>query len=69
VTLLTGTEHDACAILRSQPALAPTLPARVFCLARNGDWNAAVLTLNTARALGDVTPERRRSSPASSTPN
>ncbi len=57
VTLLTGTEHDACAILRSQPALAPTLPARVFCLARNGDWNAAALTLNTARALGDVTPE------------
>lgn len=57
VTLLTGTEHDACAMLRSQPALAPTLPARVFCLARNGDWNAAVLTLNTARALGDVTPE------------
>lgn len=57
VTLLTGTEHDACAILRGKPALAPTLPARVFCLARNGDWNAAVLTLNTARALGDVTPE------------
>ena len=57
VTLLTGTEHEACAILRSQPALAPTLPARVFCLARNGDWNAAALTLNTARALGDVTPD------------
>ena len=57
VTLLTGTEHDACAVLRSQPSLAPTLPARVFCLARNGDWNAAALTLNTARALGDVTPE------------
>lgn len=57
VTLLTGTEHDACAILRSQPSLAPTLPARVFCLARNGDWNAAALTLNTARALGDVTLE------------
>jgi hypothetical protein len=57
VTLLTGTEHDACAILRSQPSLAPTLPARVFCLARNGDWNAAALTLNTGRALGDVTPE------------
>lgn len=57
VTLLTGTEHDACGILRSQPALAPTLPARVFCLARNGDWNAAALTLNTARALGDVTAD------------
>lgn len=56
VTLLTGTEHEACALLGEQPALAPTLLARVFCFARNGDWNAAALTLNTARALGDVTP-------------
>ncbi|EYD76629.1 hypothetical protein Rumeso_01587 [Rubellimicrobium mesophilum DSM 19309] len=57
VTLLQGTEHQACAVLRSHPSLAPTLMARVFCTARNGDWNAAALTLNTARALGDVTPE------------
>lgn len=55
VTLLTGTEHDACAMLGEQPSLAPTVMARVFCTARNGDWNAAALTLNTARALGDVT--------------
>lgn len=57
VTLLTGTEAQACAMLRDRPALAPTLPARVFCLARNGDWPAAALTLGTARALGDVSPE------------
>lgn len=57
VTLLTGTESDACNMLRAHPALAPTVTSRVFCVARNGDWNAAVLTLNTARALGDVTPE------------
>ena len=57
VTLLQGTESDACAMLRSHPTLAPTLMSRVFCTARNGDWNAAALTLNTARALGDVTPE------------
>jgi hypothetical protein len=57
VTLLQGTEADACAMLRSHPSLAPTLMSRVFCTARNGDWNAAALTLNTARALGDVTPE------------
>ncbi|NAZ36986.1 hypothetical protein [Rubellimicrobium sp. CFH 75288] len=53
-TLLTGTETDACEMLRTHPSLAPTLEARVFCLARNGDWNAAALTLSTARALGDV---------------
>jgi hypothetical protein len=57
VTLLRGTEDRACELLREHPALAPTLEARVFCLARNGDWNAAALTLGTARALGDVSPE------------
>ncbi len=57
LTLLTGTENEACSLLDAHPSLAPTLTARVFCLARNGDWNAAALTLNTARALGDVSPE------------
>jgi hypothetical protein len=55
--LLTGTEDAACEVLRGHPSLAPTLKARVFCTARNGDWPAAALTLNTARVLGDVTPE------------
>ncbi|GGL74784.1 hypothetical protein [Wenxinia marina] len=57
VSLLLGTEDAACAAMRDRPTIAPTLPARVFCLARQGDWNAAALTLNTAIALGDVTPE------------
>lgn len=57
ISLLTGTEDLACEALRDQPDLAPTYPARVFCLARNGDWRGAALTLNTARALGDVTEE------------
>lgn len=56
-TLLTGTEGDACEMLRTHPSLAPTLEARVFCLARNGDWDTAALTLGTARALGDVSLE------------
>ena len=43
--------------LRATPDLAPTFPARIFCLARAGDWNAAALTLRTAQALGYVTPE------------
>ncbi|MGR3626799.1 MAG: hypothetical protein ACU0A0_11015, partial [Limimaricola sp.] len=53
--LLTGEETRACHAMRDKPTIAPTLPARIFCLARGGDWQAAALTLNSARALGDVT--------------
>jgi hypothetical protein len=57
VALLTGTEDSACSEMMRRPAIAPTYPARIFCLARNGDWAAAALTLNTARALGEVSEE------------
>jgi hypothetical protein len=57
VALLTGQEDKACEVLKSSPGLAPTLTARVFCLARSGDWNAAALTLRTAQALGTVGTE------------
>jgi hypothetical protein len=57
VALLTGTEDKACSVMQTRPTVAPTYPARIFCLARNGDWAAAALTLNTHRALGDVTDE------------
>ena len=57
VTLLTGTEDAACDVMEQRPAVAPTYPARIFCLARSGDWPAAALALNTHRALGDVTEE------------
>lgn len=53
-SLLTGTEETACAGLRGNPSLSPTLPARIFCLARDGDWDAAALTLETGRALGEL---------------
>lgn len=56
ISLLLRSENQTCAILRSTPALSPTFPARIFCLARGGDWDAAALTLETARALGFVTP-------------
>ncbi len=57
VALLTGTEDDACDVMRDIPSIAPTYPARIFCLARNGDWSAAALTLNTHRILGDITAQ------------
>lgn len=57
VDLLTGNEDAGCKTMVALPGLAPTFPARIFCLARSGDWNAAALTLRTAQALGYVTEE------------
>ncbi len=57
VALLAGTEDAACKTLTQTPALSPTYPARIFCLARSGDWNAAALSLRTGVTLGDVAPE------------
>lgn len=54
VALLTGNEDRACAALVEAPDLSPTLPTRVFCMAREGDWAAAALTLRTAEAIGHV---------------
>ncbi len=52
--LLLGSEDELCAVMRATPELSPTFTARVFCLARGGDWNAAVLTMDTGRALGFI---------------
>lgn len=57
VSLLTGHDAQACEAMTDNPGIAPTLPARVFCLSRTGDWPAAALTLETGRALGAITPE------------
>ncbi len=57
VALLIGDEDRACQALKSAPGLAPALPTRIFCLARAGDFDTAKLTLDTARALGTVSPE------------
>ncbi|MCK0094383.1 hypothetical protein MWU60_02275 [Yoonia sp. F2084L] len=57
VALLTGTEDTACEAMRDTPSIAPTFAARIFCLARNGDWAAAALTLNTHRVLRDITEQ------------
>ncbi len=56
-SLLLGTEDRLCEVLRATPSLSPVFAARVFCLARGGDWKAAVLTLGTGRSLGLISPE------------
>lgn len=60
VSLLTGTEDESCRFMERRAALAPTLPARIFCLMRKGDWDAAMLTLGTGRALGQIGDEDDR---------
>jgi hypothetical protein len=57
VALLTGSEDRACKVMQATATLAPTFPARIFCLARSGDWNAAALSLRTGVALGQITPD------------
>ena len=56
VALLTGEEDRACEVMQGAPGLAPTLTARVFCLARAADWSTAALTLRTSQALGQSNP-------------
>jgi hypothetical protein len=57
IALLTENENAACDALNAAADLAPTITARVFCLARAGDWNAAALIFETGLALGFVSPE------------
>lgn len=56
-SLLVGEEDRACRVMRATPEIAPTFPARIFCLARGGDWNAAALALRTGETLGTIDPE------------
>lgn len=54
VALLLGQEDRGCEIMAGSPSVAPSFPARIFCLARRGDWTAAMLSFETGRALGQI---------------
>lgn len=56
VSLLTGHGDRACRAMEANPDIAPTFPARIFCLARGGDWAAAALSFGTGEALGRFDP-------------
>ena len=58
VALLTGAEDRACQWMANEPHLAPTVPARIFCLARSGDWDTAALTIRTSTALGQISTDQ-----------
>ncbi|MFQ8431416.1 hypothetical protein [Amaricoccus sp. W119] len=52
--LLLDRAEPPCEALKGNPSLSPTLPARVFCLARGGDWNAAEITLTLGGGVGSI---------------
>ncbi|GKY89785.1 hypothetical protein [Sinisalibacter aestuarii] len=52
VALLIGEEQALCETMAGTPDLSPTYQARIFCLARAGDWTGASLLLGTGSALG-----------------
>ncbi len=54
IGLLTGRADPVCAKFAASPNIAPTLPIRVFCLARASDWNAAALTLSLGIEIGAI---------------
>ena len=58
IALLQGDEDDACRIMSATPGIAPSFAARIFCLARSGDWPAAAVVLRGAEALGRIDPTR-----------
>lgn len=55
--LLIGDEDRACDTMAESPLVAPSVPARVFCLARGGDWEAAALLFGTSRVLEPLAPQ------------
>lgn len=54
--LLTGQDGALCRGLVEQPGAAPDLPARIWCLAQQGDWAAASLALQGGRDTGLIAP-------------
>lgn len=51
LTLLVGTEDTACGALSRALYLSQDIGLRIFCAARNGDWDTASLTYGSAKAL------------------
>jgi hypothetical protein len=60
LSLLAGTETEACQQMVADPRLAPGQAARIFCLARESQWDTAALILDTTRALGAFDPAEER---------
>ncbi len=55
IALLLGRETESCREIEATPEFSPTYPARIFCLARLGQFDVAALTLGNAETLGILT--------------
>jgi hypothetical protein len=60
IAILTNRTKSVCQTLKSTPAISNDLSARVYCLARGGDWNAAAITLSLGGAIGAIDPAREK---------
>ncbi|MFZ7090688.1 hypothetical protein [Primorskyibacter sp. 2E233] len=58
LNLLLGQASAPCNALRARPGLSDDIALRIFCTAREGDWQRATLLLASARTLGDLPPRR-----------
>ena len=58
LALLADATDPACAALLAKPHLAPDLSSRIYCMARAGQWGDALTTLESGRALGDISAAR-----------
>ena len=58
IAILTNRTSEVCETLKSTPAISDDLSARIFCLARGGDWNAAAITLSLGSGIGAIDPAR-----------
>ena len=56
VAILTDRTTKVCETLKNSPAISEDLSARVYCLARGGDWNAAAITLSLGAGIGAIEP-------------
>ncbi len=56
LSLLRGTEQQACNALAQDPTLSESYGTRVFCLVRTGDWPTAALIYDTALIIGQLDP-------------
>ncbi len=57
IDLLSRDEARACEIMDRTPGVAPSFPARIFCLALGGDWPAAALVFHGAETMGKIDPQ------------
>ncbi|OUS05311.1 hypothetical protein A9Q96_12045 [Rhodobacterales bacterium 52_120_T64] len=58
ISVLTNRTSEVCDALKTAPAISDDLSARIFCLARGGDWNAAAITLSLGAGIGAIEPAR-----------